>query len=427
MKAAAIIVLLALAFGGIRHARLKELHQKVAVPDKRASTTPVAESVPATARPSGENHAVSRAVSPAIPPGLADRLRDEFAIRDRLLPQEPGRNPLAIERTLIRELSTLDQRSARELIEELESGGHPAESDPDGLRDYCLSLFGFANPPEALALLEDLLSLENRGDRAANAFKRWALHRPGEAIAWFLDIEEKGSPLAGEPLLVREMIRIQCRIDPVKAMTRIRGANGDATSRLGETVATDLRNGREHQQFFTALQTAEERFPESTPIQEVRGSYVERLTGSLHLWPFEEAVILVNGFHPAEREKLVKSIGEARMLADPELWADWVAGADLPPDRRHPLVMLVKSWSGKDPGASGDWLDKMPAGALRDETAFSYGQTVTEADPESAAIRAMTIGDEARRTTLLKNALILWRASDPDAAAAFSKEREISE
>jgi hypothetical protein len=275
--------------------------------------------------------------------------------------------------------------------------------------------------------LEGLPSLPNRGDRAADAFERWALHRPGEAIRWFQEIEEQGSPLAIEPALVREMIRVQCRIDPAKAMTRVRGAGGDVISRLGETVAKDLRNGREHQQFFSALQKAEERFPESTPIQELRGSYVERITESLHLWPFDEAVILVNGFHPAEREKLVKSVGGARMLADPEPWADWVARADMPPDRRHPLVALVKSWSEKDPEAAGDWLDKMPAGALRDEAVFSYGQTVKDADPERAAVVAMTLGDEARRTTLLKNAMILWKASDPDAAAAFSKEMGVGD
>jgi hypothetical protein len=425
MKAAVIVALFALSYGGVRHARLKELRQKVAVADQSASRSPGADSAKAAGRPSDDIHSGSQAASSTFSRDLVDRLRVEFAIRSRLQPRAPGSNSVAIERALIRELSMLDQRGARKLIDELQSGADPAETD--GVRDYCLTLFGFANPPEALALLENLLSLVNRGDRAADAFERWALHRPGEAIHWFQKIEEEGSPLAVEPLLVREMIRIQCRIDPAKAMTRIRGANGEAISRLGEIVAKDLRNGREHQQFFSALQTAEERFPDSSAIRGLRSSYVERLTASLHLWPFEEAVILVNGFQPAEREKLVKSVGGARMLADPERWADWVVRADLPPDRRHPLVTLVRNWSEKDPGASGDWLDKLPAGALRDEASFSYGQTVKEVDPESAAIRAMTIGDEPRRRTLLKNAMILWRAADPDAAAAFSKERGIGD
>lgn len=425
MKAAAIIVLLALSFGGIRHIRLQELHRRVAVSDERAGSTPEGEPVIAADRQRNDARPVDQAASPAIPPGLADRLKDEFDFRNRIRPREPGGNAATTERNLIRGLSMLDQGAVRELIESLDGGGHPAESDPDGLRDYCLTLFGIANPPEALALLEGLLPLANQGDRAANAFNRWALHRPGEAISWFLEIEKKGSILAAEPLLVREMIRVQCRIDPAKAMTRIQGASGDAILRLGESVAKDLRNGREHEQFFAALQTAEHRFPESPSIQEFRSSYVERLTGSLHLWPFEEAVILVNGFRPAEREKLVKSVGGARMLGDPEHWADWVARADLPPDRRHPLTTLVRNWSEKEPGASGEWLDKMPAGTLRDEAVYSYGQALEDADPESAAIRAMTIGDKTRRETLLRNIFIKWRSADPEAAAAFLKERGV--
>jgi hypothetical protein len=133
MKAAAIIVLLALSFGGIRHARLKELLQKVVLAEQSASPKPGAESAKATGRPSDEIHPGSQVASSTFSPDLVDRLRVEFAIRNRLQPRAPGSNSLVIERALIRELSMLDQRGARKLIDELQSGADPAETD--GVRD----------------------------------------------------------------------------------------------------------------------------------------------------------------------------------------------------------------------------------------------------------------------------------------------------
>lgn len=77
---------------------------------------------------------------------------------------------------------------------------------------------------------------------------------------------------------------------------------------------------------------------------------------------------------------------------------------------------LLESWIKSDSTSASAWLDRQPAGPLRDKAARTVAETVSVEEPEAAFAWADSIKDTALRDSTLVSCWQKWRALEPGPA-----------
>ncbi len=419
MKSAVVLLLLALVIGIARHGRLIVVNREVSQLEARLNGASNMRSV----------SPVERSRTLRRDAGLSAELPAELEAKVRLSFDLPGTTEEreAAWKVLVKEFSRLDHRTVAALIGNLRQGQPLPLSADGGICGFAIDLLARANPAEAMLLLESLADFGDRGKVAADAFRRWGIDRPMEAIGWYDDLAAKGDLLAAEPALIEKVVQVEARIDPAGALARVLSLElpfkPEDILDLGAVIARELRTGQEHLAFLEALRRTEKRTPDSTALADLRSGYIKSLVALLHSWPFEEAVGLIDaGFRPEDREQIVSRIARDLELAESERWATWIAAVDAPANTRHPVTSLIYNWARSDPESAGRWLDGMPTGELKEKAVESYVSSVSAEDPELALPRALGLREGRRRTGLLKLIYSSWQKKNPAAAAEFARE-----
>jgi len=113
---------------------------------------------------------------------------------------------------------------------------------------------------------------------------------------------------------------------------------------------------------------------------------------------------------------------------------DWLVGLPpLPgqnsdPEQIHALAQGMKWWLRRDPSAAGEWLNSMEViPGIYDPALASMAQYQLKQSPEIAVYWADRIQDGTLRAETLLKSVGRWRRRDPQAAAKWLAEAEISE
>ena len=108
---------------------------------------------------------------------------------------------------------------------------------------------------------------------------------------------------------------------------------------------------------------------------------------------------------------LIKSQGSEAAAA----WALQIPG---PFTSMRVLKSTVEDWARTDVAAASDWINALPPGDARDNSAASLIDRIKDDDPASAWEWARNIRTGSLRQQSLKKALEQWNKRDPDAAQA---------
>lgn len=76
-------------------------------------------------------------------------------------------------------------------------------------------------------------------------------------------------------------------------------------------------------------------------------------------------------------------------------------------------------WVESDPAAAARWLDRLPAGAVRDTMVRALSYRALEDDPEGAIAWAATMSKAEERASQISSLAEHWMDNDPTAAAKW--------
>jgi hypothetical protein len=79
------------------------------------------------------------------------------------------------------------------------------------------------------------------------------------------------------------------------------------------------------------------------------------------------------------------------------------------------------------PGAAGEWVDKLPSGALRERAIGVYAEAVYLWNPEAGARLAVKSVNPAERETRVERCFRQWLAWEPERARVWLKETSFAE
>jgi hypothetical protein len=333
---------------------------------------------------------------------------------------------------LMTAFSSLDHRAVHGLIGKLKVHPDlPAESR-DHLAEFFVEILTGTNPKEAIGLLQMLTDYPNRDYAINSAFSTWSAADPTDAFRWYEEETAHENPVTVIPGMLKAATLIRVRIDPASALSDEQieklAASPDEAVNLGGTIATSLRDAREHTAFLTALRRAEES-GRSPLLAAIRADYVMGLSSQLHEWTFDEATALIESeLTPSEKMAAVNNICPWMDLMEPERWADWFEKIESADGEIKPMTNFVLGWMhGADSASAGKWLEQASPGKGKDGLVFNYALLMADKDPPVAMQWVSRIQQEKLRTRAFKEVGKKWEIMDPSAAAAFAKDHDLPE
>ena len=110
----------------------------------------------------------------------------------------------------------------------------------------------------------------------------------------------------------------------------------------------------------------------------------------------------------------------AESLARVDLGAakTWVAGLAQSPAKESAEQFMISVWVKSDPLQAAEWIDKMPIGQPRDNSAMRLIEQIKRRYPQEAFDWAGSLQDPEQRNKVEQDVIKGWREQDPDAAEA---------
>ncbi len=280
------------------------------------------------------------------------------------------------------------------------------------LRQDIVMAWALKDGPSALAALKDT-SLDRH--ISIGVFRNWMLERPKEALTWLRDGEVPPALSDQKEILLLNSLNSFVKSDPEFAFGELSGMERkQAVNHLATWVdqfsSDEALRGRAWDQ-LEALATPEE-------LAAIRR---RMLLGMARKDPATASTQL----EAMEIPEVERSDLETRILIEgtklPAAGFDqWMT--DHPEAIRAPVAIQerLSEWLAHKPDEAKQWLDELPAGALRDGI-FGHSARhlfgLNQRD-EAAALAAKIEDPEIRSRTLLKLDR-LWSDTDPSAAAAW--------
>ncbi len=120
------------------------------------------------------------------------------------------------------------------------------------------------------------------------------------------------------------------------------------------------------------------------------------------------------------RNRIVNTVLGHWVSQAPAEASAWTAKIEDPNTRRHAMTQMANYWGVRDPVATAQWLNTFPASKDMDPVVGAFVTRISGRDPEGAVGWAMSIIDQERKSTALRQALTAWRRVDEEAAERWS-------
>ncbi len=283
------------------------------------------------------------------------------------------------------------------------------------------------DPEKAMAILLGLPKVD--GSKLCYPLRQWSATDPAGAAAWFQEQLRKGNPATDDPELRRQAIGALFRSDPDRGLqlaSSLLPADASTTREINklaaETVAS-LADEREHASYLAALRRVAEKSPGNTVLAQIRAAYLNELPAQLKIWTVDDVTTLLDDeLSPVEKLVTARNMAGFTDLDTPERWADWFGKIGGEVDEQHPLRRYLRSWSLADYAAVGQWLDRYPEGAAKNQLTLEYADLIRDLSPGEAAQHAEALPASPEREEVLKAIYHSWQSKDPDAAGSFARE-----
>lgn len=355
---------------------------------------------------------------------------------------------------LVQNCTTLDERSALELAEELreilklhEDGDATMRSlfRGDDLQERSLAATVFRlsqlNPEAAIRFLDESPDLRQKGEIYGMIFANYALKDPAKAGDALLKLDPgrlRGSiegamaaltgqdPDAAYQLLSRfdkadqdnerrKFVEKVVKLDPQRAI-----AFAEDMVKSGQTTGVFAALASEWMKKDAAAASAwaeTYRGPGELGVKDVLIRHSAEGDPRKAAEAFAEL-----GNQASDLDNTAHVIGKKLAQTDLPAAADWVKSLPEGKGRAAAESEVIDVWLAKDSLEAAGWIREMPSGESRDSASVRLIRTITRRHPQEALEWASAIKDNAARTRMQQDVLKDWREQDPEAAEEAGKK-----
>ena len=125
-----------------------------------------------------------------------------------------------------------------------------------------------------------------------------------------------------------------------------------------------------------------------------------------------------------KRDLAAAAIAAGKIDDDISDHAAWLLKT-LKTDQTDPITYFAQSWTEGDFRAANTWMNSLPPGLTRDAAVVGFAPAAARLDGASAVDWALTITDQAQRTSTLESVTKTWKKREPAAAATYLTEKGI--
>lgn len=266
-------------------------------------------------------------------------------------------------------------------------------------------------------------------DDMSPAIAGWAGTHPGEAIAWFNNLDMENDPEFEYLLKERKVGADGLRSHLMRGL--VQGlADGDpmAASDFVHSMAGKGEKGAEHLMHTVAqavmrsdgaakAATWSETLPDGAPKMVA----MHRTANGLANEDPEAAAEWVGKFSDqSESAGVIGEVGVTWSRKDPQAALEWLS--EIPEGRGQQVGMhrTLNEWAERDPTAASEYLAAMPASAAKDAAIGGFSGRLAWEDPHAAIAWAETISSDQGRTAAIIRAGQNWSRKDASAAAEWA-------
>lgn len=354
---------------------------------------------------------------------------------------------------LVQNCTTLDERSALELAEELRDiiklheDGDPAmralfKGDDIQERSLAATVFRLSqlNPEAAIRFMDESPDMRQKGEIYEMIFANYVLKDPvkaGEALQRLDEGRLRGSlegamatltgqdPDAAHQLLSRfdsagqdnerrKLVERVVKLDPQKAIAFAEDmVKSGKTTEVFASLASEWMK-KDPAAASTWAQTY--RGPGELGVKDVLIRHAAESDPRKAAEAFSEL-----GNQASDLANTAHAIGRKLAQVDLTAAADWAKSLPEGRSRAAAESEIADVWLAKDPLEAAAWIREMPAGESRDGVSVRLIRTITRRHPQEALEWASSLQDSAARTRMRQDVLKDWREHDPEAAEEASK------
>lgn len=287
----------------------------------------------------------------------------------------------------------------------------------DGKSQISRAIFGLLLKSDPAAAAEYALRGGDKQTVLPVAIRDWAKQDAAAAAAWLEKMESAGSlpPGPQRDELRRSLLPALLAADPGgAAVGEIAHISPAHLNDLMAETAGLLRNQEQRRELFRRLSSIP-----GMPAEAVRRFVTE--TGRTASVSDAFALLDESGASlPAEQfDALAIAAATARIDSSTAGHADRLLRELKAPDREGAIGVLMQAWTPADFNGAAGWLRNLPPSPDRDQGISAFAALVVEKEPPSAVDWAVTIEDPARRSATLVSLYQKWKATAPEAAAAY--------
>jgi hypothetical protein len=326
------------------------------------------------------------------------------------------------------ELMNLSPANMRKMLAKLRSNPDLSEDTKSKVIGFSI-LFASSNHPEmALQLFDESKDLLGKGTMAnhvvGSALHAWAEMNPEAAVQW---LKKSGEPPSG---ITREEMQHAvlggaAKHDAAMAFRMLSEMDLKTSTDACEVIASSLADsqpGREA--LLSAMHGYLAGIDDPKAVREMSSIVMETVARGVGKNSFETVSKWLDAESLPESDLASFAEGLSWFSTGNETskWLDWMAQRLPPENLWEPVEGLVGDWVEEDYLAAGNWLTKLPDGAVKIPAVTAYAKAVAAYDPEVAIKWAMTISDaDARKRTLVaihEN----WPEGDAEGATKFAAQ-----
>ena len=329
-----------------------------------------------------------------------EHLKDELvAAYHRLRNIEQSKDPesrMKVEaevREWIGRLIDLSPKELKRVIADLKSD---PTLDPKEVRDLVSISLNLAAARQGEVVAELALANRDQIGSVSGLIGSWAQQDPSNAFAWL----DKNQEALGKDyeVALQQAIRQSASRDPGLALANLSKIDyGKSQTETANAIGETLVDDGARSSLLAELRIAKvDPFNRSLILTGLGSGLMKHSVAQPEAWMKElssdEAVTVAEG--------LSRNLNAS---ARPDAWLDWM-GKSLPPEKVADTAkpMLTK-WINEDYQAAGEWINRQPAGDLRNAAAADYARMMAKRFPDTARDWAATLPEGPERQRLLED------------------------
>lgn len=390
-----LLVLVAFLWSGVRESsllsRLRTEHEGLV---SRARSIGLPEDKNYDERSS--SRASGRASDARIP---AERLKDEMVAAYHRLKaledSEDSENRLKVEaevREWIGRLIDLSPKELKRMIADLTSDPSLDAKEVRDLVSVALNLAASRQGELAAGLA---LEHRDKGGSVTGVISSWARQEPANAFAWL----DRNKAALGEDhaAALKQAVSQSGMSDPALAIDGLLAMPGGRDhSATAKELASRLTDDPSRAAMAAVIRAKEVGLNDELDLFNGLGKSMVEHSGDLKApWltelSSEQSMYLAGGV-----------IQSAKAMDRPDAWLDWMSGALLPEQMSSTAKPLLTKWINEDYEAAGEWINRQPAGAFRNEAAANYARMMAKRFPDTARDWANSLPEGPEKQRLLE-------------------------